>query len=453
MARVTNYRAPVRLVFAVLLGIQSFQTLCAQYPGMAQPQQQMWVNPGSMGQGQMMQVGPDGAVNLDQTMMMQQPQYGGTPYYAGQPVMATPGAQPSAMPYAQPYAQPFAQPYGQPYAAQPWGAQAVQPQSSWGPPWLQLPNPDALAAGPIPPSYIHRTSIFGEFLYVRPRNAEVAYALPIDGPVAPVLGNEVPVGPVAIVDPEYDIAFRAGLNYALNAGASLRGQYTRIHNSVDNEVTVDAPTVLRSLVSHPLGANAATDTLDASATLDTNLDQIDVDFRSLWMGCECNCAYAISWLVGVSAAKLDQDFSANYETIGVTNVATAVEFQGVGMRFGLEGERFFPANGLFVYGSGITSFMFGDFDASYAQVNSLNGTEAFTSWSAGRIVPVFDLEAGAGWMGVNRHLRLSAGYRMTTWFNVVKTEDWIWAVQNHNFTNLDGTLTFDGLVGRAEWLF
>jgi hypothetical protein len=35
----------------------------------------------------------------------------------------------------------------------------------------------------------------------------------------------------------------------------------------------------------------------------------------------------------------------------------------------------------------------------------------------------------------------------------VKTEDWIWAVQNNDFRNLDGTLTFDGLVGRAEWLF
>lgn len=268
-----------------------------------------------------------------------------------------------------------------------------------------------------------------------------------------MLGNEVPVGPTAVVDPGYDIAFRAGFNYALNPGASIAAQYTRLRNDTDNAVTVNAPTVLRSLVSHPLGANAATDTLDASATLDTELDQIDVDFRSLWMGCECNCAYAVSWLVGATAAHLDQSFAANYVTINTTTVSTDVEFQGVGMRFGLQGERFFPASGIFVYGSGISSFLFGDFDTTYAQVNSLNGTEAFTSWSAGRIVPVFDFEAGAGWMGVNRHLRLSAGYRMSTWFNVVKTEDWIWAVQNHDFTNLDGTLTFDGLVGRAEWLF
>ena len=88
------------------------------------------------------------------------------------------------------------------------------------------------------------------------RDAEVAYALPIDGPVAPVLGNEVPVGPVAVVDPSYDIGFRAGGNFALSPGASLAAQYTRFRSEDSNSVTVTAPDVLRSLVSHPLGANA-----------------------------------------------------------------------------------------------------------------------------------------------------------------------------------------------------
>jgi hypothetical protein len=124
----------------------------------------------------------------------------------------------------------------------------VQPQPAWGAPWL--PNPDAIIGGPIPPSFVHRTSVFGEFLFMRPRDAEVAYALPIDGPVAPVLGNEVPVGPTAVVDPDYDIAFRAGFNLALNQGASLAAQYTRLRSDTADARTVTAPTVLRSLVSH-----------------------------------------------------------------------------------------------------------------------------------------------------------------------------------------------------------
>jgi hypothetical protein len=135
-----------------------------------------------------------------------------------------------------------------------------------------------------------------------------------------------------------------------------------------------------------------------------------------------------------------------------TTVNTDIQFDGIGMRLGLQGERFFPSSGLFVYGTGGTNILFGEFDATYLQVT--NGvTTASTAWNAGRVVPVVDLELGAGWLGMNRHLRLSAGYRVSTWFNVVKTEDWIWAVQNNDFRNLDGTLTFDGLVTRAEWLF
>ncbi len=395
-----------------------------------------------------LQVGPDGAVQLDQpVMMMPNPAmgaqyYGGQYYYAGQPVVAAPG--PPAAPYA---------PYGVPYGAQPAPYQQqplVQPQPAWDS-WLT--SPQGLAGGPTRPFFIHRTSVYGEFLYLRPRDAEVAYALPIDGPVAPVLGNEVPVGAVAVVDPDFDISFRAGFNIAIDQGSSIAAQFTRLDSGTTDSVTVTAPTILRSLVSHPLGANAATDTLDAAAALDITLDQIDLDFRSLWYGCECNYAYAVNYRVGAAYSRLEQDFASTFATLGTTTVNTALDFTGVGMRFGMDAERLWPRVNLFVYGTGTANFLFGEFDANYVQANSQNGTEAFTSWSAGRIVPVLDLEFGAGWLGVNRHLRLSAGYRVSTWFNVVKTDDWIWAVQNHDFRNLDGTLTFDGLVGRAEWLF
>src|SRR5688572_2128157 len=101
MARVTNHRAPAWLAVAMLLA-QSFQPVRAQAPVMA-PEQPMWVNPGPM-----MQAGPDGAVNLDQMMGGPAP-YGGSPYYAGQPVMAPP---------AQAYA-PYNTYPAQPFAAQP----------------------------------------------------------------------------------------------------------------------------------------------------------------------------------------------------------------------------------------------------------------------------------------------------------------------------------------------
>jgi hypothetical protein len=420
MNRRTYDCARTRIAVAILLIAQTLQPVRAQAPQMAPTQAQpMWISP-----GQAPQIGSDGGVYIDPQMNMPPAQCGGPVCAPVQPMMvAAPTMQPYAMTYPQQYT---------------------------------VPAPQPLVA-PTTPFYAHRASVFGEFLYIRPRNAEVAYALPIDGPVAPVLGNEVPVGPVAVVDPGYEIAFRAGLNMALDSCNSIRGQYAWLRDDVSDAVTVNAPVILRSLVSHPLGANAATDTLDARASLQTDLDEIDVDFRSLLIGCDysaqSNCAYAINWLVGVSANRFDQSFTGTYQTIGTTTVATDVEFQGIGMRAGLEAERLFPQTCVFIYGAGTGSSLFGEFDTSYLQSNSFNGVEATTSWNAGRIVPVLEFELGAGWLGPNRHLRLSAGYRVSAWFNAIRTDDWISAVQNNNFTNMNSTITFDGLVARAEWLF
>ena len=49
--------------------------------------------------------------------------------------------------------------------------------------------------------------VFGEFLYLRPRNAEVAYAMPVDSLIT---GTQI--GPTAIVDPGYHPGFRVGGN-------------------------------------------------------------------------------------------------------------------------------------------------------------------------------------------------------------------------------------------------
>lgn len=365
-----------------------------------------------------LQVAPDGAVHLDGPLASQSmPTVSGQPLLVPQPQQTT-----------------------------------VFPQSP-----LQGRFGNWLFNNPIPYQYEHRTGFFGDFLFVRPRNAEVTYALPIDGPVAPVLGQDVPVGAAAVVDFEYEPAFRVGFNLRLREDSSIGAQYTNFRGEAADSVTVTAPVVLRPLAIHPLTANTATDVLDASATTGIDYDFLDVDYRATVEGCEsCEGKFAdvVNYIIGARYARLDQDFGANYVTTGVTSVATNVDFDGGGIRLGLEGERHATNTGLYVYGQGITNLIVGEFKANYRQVNNIaGGTQAVTSWRGGRVVPTLDLELGLGWIGPRRRLRVSGGYMVSTWFNVVKTEDFINAAQTHNFDDLSSILTFDGLVARAEWEF
>jgi hypothetical protein len=430
MARLIPPRATAWLTIAMLcmsLCLQPYHAARAQGVVLAPAPaaQPMWVN-----QPPTLQVGPNGAVNLDGAMPYTAAQFQ-APTYAPQPVVAAPAGTAA-------------------FVGQPWGAQAVTPQPTWGAPVA----PTTAVTPPVPYFFVHRTSVFGEALYLRPRNAEVAYAIPIAGPVAPALGNEVPVGPVALVDPDYDWAFRVGGNWALDQGSSITAAYTRLRSETMGAASIAAPDVLRALVTHALGIGLATDALGAEAVLDIDLDTADIDFRSLCAGCECgDYAYAVNYIIGARYAELEQRFAASFVNVSTTTVESNIRFEGAGMRFGLQGERFFPSSGLFVYGTGITNILFGEVDATYMQTNTIGGLEAATAWSAGRVVPVLELELGVGWLGMNRHLKLSAGYRVSSWFNVPTTDDWIWAVQNSDFRDLDGTLTFDGVVGRAEWLF
>jgi hypothetical protein len=280
--------------------------------------QPMWINqpPATF------QVGPNGAVNLDQSM----------PYTAAQVPAAT---------YPP-----------QPYVAQPWGAQGVAPQPAWGAPWTPATN----VAGSAPYFFLHRTSIFGEFLYLRPRNAEVAYAVPVNAPL--IAGELEPQGPIAIVDPDFEPAFRVGGNWAVSEGNSIAAQYTRLQSETTSSAAVGAGNLLFPLVTLPEPVADTIDAVSASATHNIDLDIVDVDFRGLLAGCECNnYAFAVNYLGGAEFAMLDQVFHANFveDADDAVTVDSDIQFDGVGMRLGMQGERFFPASGLIVNGRGITS--------------------------------------------------------------------------------------------------
>ncbi|MBI2823591.1 MAG: hypothetical protein HYX69_02740 [Planctomycetia bacterium] len=299
------------------------------------------------------------------------------------------------------------------------------------------------------PVWAHLTGGFGSYLFLRPRYTEVPFAVPIDGAIVPPVNPPIQVGPTGVIDPNYSSGFRAGFNKSLGCYSSVRATYTHYENSEANAISTDAPNVIRSLVSHPSTLSSAQDFLSAAATSSINFQFADVDYRGLF---SYGPRHALNYVAGIRYAHLNQDFGALFSNNGTETVTSAVNFDGGGIRVGLEGD-FVCRHGLMLYGRSAASFVAGQFRANYVQGQSFDPIVVNTSWHSGRLVSILDLELGVGWTSPNQRVRFRAGYLVMGWFNAVKTVDFISAVQQNNFTQLSNPFSFDGLTATGELRF
>jgi hypothetical protein len=291
---------------------------------------------------------------------------------------------------------------------------------------------------------------FGDFLYLRPRDAGVEYAVPINGPIA---AGQVPlqVGRTAMTNPEFAAGFRLGIGKDLDNCSSISAEYTYYRNVANDAINIGAsPFELRSMVFHPSSPDAAADWLSASAHQTIGFDLADIDFHRDLISNDC-CS--LGYLVGVRYADLKQQFHADFENIISEDVDTGVNFDGAGLRVGLEGQSRW-AKGIFFYGKTDASFLGGEFRAHYLQSSINDPVIAETTWKEARFITMLDGEVGTGWASQGGRFRVSLGYMITSWLNVVKPSDFIASVQANQYTgpNKMGqtALTFDGLVARAE---
>lgn len=293
--------------------------------------------------------------------------------------------------------------------------------------------------------------IFGDFLFLRPRDAEVVYAVPFNGPVTSPPDVPIQVGPLGLTDYDYESAYRAGFSRALDDCASLGVTFTQFETSTRESIHTAAPYAIRSMVSHPSTLSANSDGLDAAAVAALDFDLVDLDFRGV---ITCSERHTLNYLVGARYAYLEQNFFSRYAVNGIETVAADIYFDGGGIRVGLEGERYACNCGLMIYGRGIASFVAGEFETRYIQDHVFAGNHVVdTRWKAGRAMSILDLEVGAGWTSPSGRLRLSGGYMFSAWYNAVKTADFIQAVRGNSFVGLGDRLTFDGLVARVEYRF
>jgi hypothetical protein len=293
-------------------------------------------------------------------------------------------------------------------------------------------------------------NIYGEFLYLRPRNGEVPYGVVMDGPTTSPPDVPIQVSPLGIVDPDYEPAFRIGFERAIGPCTTVGASYTNFDSRDTDSLSTSEEYVVRSMVAHPSTLTASSDGLNANASYGIDFELADLEFRSLIGSDDC---HTLNYLVGIRYSHLAQGFRSQFAVNGEETVLTDIRFDGGGFRVGLEGERYLGCTRFMVYGRGMASFVAGDFRARYAQGTAYDASVVDTAWRGGRVVPILDLELGMGWSSWSGRWRLQAGYLFSAWYNTVKTDEIIQAVQTNNFADLGDTLTFDGFSIRGEYRF
>lgn len=295
--------------------------------------------------------------------------------------------------------------------------------------------------------WTHGFSVFGEALYLRARDSEVTYGSEVNSANNPLQSPPIQVGRIGVVDQDYDPGFRAGFTYVMDECTSIGGTYTFFETTRTDRIDLLNPNnVIQSSVLHPSTVAAATGGTFATGAHDIFFDMVDVDYRKLFSWDNC---HQYNWLLGARYTKLEQQFRHEVGILGSQTVATDIDFDGVGLRFGLEGERYrCQWRG---YGKLIGNIIGGDFRATYQQGQAFDSSVVLADWeTVGRIITQWDLEVGGGWQSKHGKVRVSAGYLYSVWTNVVKSDDFIRAVQYNDFLHLGHTMTFDGLVGRLE---
>jgi hypothetical protein len=156
----------------------------------------------------------------------------------------------------------------------------------------------------------------------------------------------------------------------------------------------------------------------------------------------------VNAVVGARYAHLSQELRAQYFILGQTNVDSELDFDGIGPRFGLEGEAV-SCNGFLVYGNTHANFLVGTFRADYLQSNVFTGSQSFVSIDDNRIVTQLELELGVGWQSKSGRYRFTVGYYISSWHNAITQPKFIRGVQDRRLENLDDRIGFNGLTARA----
>jgi hypothetical protein len=300
--------------------------------------------------------------------------------------------------------------------------------------------------------WYNHIGLFGDFLYLQARGLDVPFARLTNG-CGP---DAVPTGGPGIARPDYAPGFRIGGAFGIDECSCIMAAFTRFESRTNASLAAgpnDTITGLVTLPNNSCSASIGANSVAATANFGVDFTFVDVDYKRLLAS---RCGFTLDWYVGVRYANLDEDLVVNIPALQSTLVKTNVEFDGVGPRLGLEGEKV-SCCGLLLYGRAGADFLAGTFRAHFNQTNSFIGTVGNADFDDDRIVTILELELGVGWQSKNGCVRVQAGYLINGWFNTLNVGDFTHAVGTSNFTtnccNLSNDLSFDGFVGRIAFHF
>ena len=93
----------------------------------------------------------------------------------------------------------------------------------------------------------------------------------------------------------------------------------------------------------------------------------------------------------------------------------------------------------------------GEFKCDYGMVGQFSGSGFIGNSSEDyRTITQLEAELGVGWRNDEGNIRLTVGYLSSAWLNTINTDSYIQSVHNGTLSGIEDTLTFGGLVVRAE---
>ncbi|MDE0735942.1 MAG: Lpg1974 family pore-forming outer membrane protein, partial [Pirellulaceae bacterium] len=203
-------------------------------------------------------------------------------------------------------------------------------------------------------------NLWGEFLYLRSRDSEVTYGVESNTSLAPP-APPVQVGSVGMVDQTADPGFRFGITYMLDESSSLTASWAMLESHRSDRIDrTSLSNVIQSSVLHPSTAAATSSGTFATGIHDIDFDLVDLEYRGKLSSSETT---ETNYVVGLRYVYLQQQFLHDNNILGNQTVATDIDFNGLGVRLGLEGERFRHKSRWFVYGKSYVNFVAGEFNA------------------------------------------------------------------------------------------